>query len=412
MAPPPIPRRVAVLAASAGVLLPMQQSSAVVVPPLSPRLDAKSLSPLSGFGVSSRAGELRYPSWLAGSWRVSNTIEQFTMPLGPALVDAFTRAVAEDDVDEAQTLQYTLRFMRVPPPGKADEDEDEKEEEGAIGEFPVAQDRAFNAAQETDAFLGPDGGSVRGCQYEVTPLHPHGRLVLDVLDPPDEDGKRSSVSSRVELTFEWVQWGVADSGAFVTSELVRQRTTRPPTAFAPALDDTSYLEILTSFARAPPPAPRSRRRLAPTKRGIEGGGDGGRESVVRVRNRLVQYLELPRSAAGSTSSSTPRVRSRPNEVAASGRDAEARAMLAGGRAVSFFDYNWKMERIDAGIPSRATGRGSAVHGGSTVDENEIERRGSADDPDKESASAGPGGGGSSSSTSTRSFTLNAETVAL
>ena len=67
-------------------------------PPLAPRLDARSLTPLSAFGLPSRNGDVRYPSWLEGTWRARNTIDGFSMPLGSAFVDTFTRAIAEDDV--------------------------------------------------------------------------------------------------------------------------------------------------------------------------------------------------------------------------------------------------------------------------------------------------------------------------
>ena len=52
-----------------------------LLPPLSPRLDASSLTPLASL-VPSVAGELRYPSWMLGTWRVTNTVSSFTMPLG------------------------------------------------------------------------------------------------------------------------------------------------------------------------------------------------------------------------------------------------------------------------------------------------------------------------------------------
>ena len=62
-------------------------------PPLAPRLDARSLTPLSAFGLPSRNGDVRYPSWLEGTWRARNTIDGFSMPLGSAFVDTFTRAI-------------------------------------------------------------------------------------------------------------------------------------------------------------------------------------------------------------------------------------------------------------------------------------------------------------------------------
>ena len=103
-----------------------------------------------------------------------------------------------------------------------------------------------------------------------------------------------------------------DAGAFVTSELVEQRTRRAADLYSEAQDERQYLEIITRFVRSP----RS-------------------SSVIFARNRLVQYLTLPGLRAD---------------------ERDKRAALAAGRAISFFDYDWTMERVSAaplGTPLRA-----------------------------------------------------------
>ena len=78
------------------------------------------------------------------------------MPLGEGFVDGFTRAVAEDDVAQATPITYSLRFVPATPP--ADDPT-----------LCVAQDRRFNAIEETNAFLGADGGEVRGAPAAPKP---------------------------------------------------------------------------------------------------------------------------------------------------------------------------------------------------------------------------------------------------
>ena len=81
------------------------------------------------------------------------------------------------------------------------------------------------------------------------------------------------------------------------------------------LDESSQLEILTRYAPQRPAA------------GKATGGDGALPNVVLARNRLVQYLP-PSGAAGAGS-----------------RRGRALSALAGDRATSFFDYDWRMERV-------------------------------------------------------------------
>ena len=66
-------------------------------------------------------------------------------------------------------------------------------------------------------------------------------------------------------------------------------------------------------------------------------------TTVRVRNRLVEYLSLPGVPPKPTAS----------------REARALERFAAGRAVSFFDYDWLMERVDESGGRRSQDRGGA-----------------------------------------------------
>lgn len=288
-------------------------------PPFSPRLDANSLTPLSTYDVPSVSSDLRYPRWLQGTWRVSNTITRFSMPLGSAFVDSFTRATAQEDVDAAQTLSYLLKFDETLLPSESDP------------ELCVAQDRRFNAVEETGAFLSGEGLVVADGSYQVNEQHPHGRIDLVVRDPDAIGDSRAAASAarqdstttRIELSIEWAAWDAAASGgAFVTSELAVQRVMLPPDQyFSESAVDTSFLEIITRFEK-------------PQRIMRAGGANNSHRrptTVVRARNRLVQYLSLP---GIDTLDKGATKRSRGLE------------RLAAGRAVSFFDYDWVMELVE------------------------------------------------------------------
>ena len=289
-----VPRRVIAISAAMAMLpLPLSPTSAtpaalsLLPPPLAPRLGSPSIALLADM-VQSRPDVLHYPKWLLGTWRCSNTISQFSMPLGSALADPFVRAVAEEDVAAAATLKYLIRFM----PSSSPPDEPDL---GAV------QDRAFNALEETQAFLGPDGGSVLACKYAASESNPHGLLNLEVSDPDEQDG---TSTTSVSLRIDWAQWEAsASGGAFVTSELLRQRTTRPAGMYAPRQDETSLFESITRFERPVTAA------------------DG--RVLVAARNRLAEYL-LPSGTSPS------------------------RARLAGSRAVTVFDYDWILEKLPKG----------------------------------------------------------------
>ena len=343
---PKLSRRAAIGTAAAAASFGLPASSIVLTPPLSPRLDAITLTPLSNL-VGSVPGDLRYPSWMKGTWRVRNSLSKFGMPLGSAFVDGFTRATAQEDIDAAQAYQYTLSFVSAPsPPGEPD--------------LCVAQDRRFNAVEETGAFLSTDGLIVTDGLYEVTPSAPHGRILLSVGDANARGDSRAAEltsttgatslfvpavelgleqqptvlaatstnsSTTIDLRIVWAIWEQkASKGAFVTSELAVQTTKLPADDWNPNESyETSIFEILTRFER-------------PVKRK---SGKNGQE-VVRARNRLVQYLSLPKEDG----SDEFYYASSPENVgdAESARAAKARETLARGRAVSFFDYDWIMER--------------------------------------------------------------------
>lgn len=188
-------------------------SRSVTPPPLAPRLRAASLVPLRNLGVNSREGALHYPEWLRGTWRVRNEVSSFSMPLGSAFVDEFTRYSANEDITQGVVYNYLLRFV-------SDDPSDAQSAGTALsaattrsaGEAPyVIQDRAFNALEETRAFLGADADavSIERSRYSTPASAPHGCIELLV-----RDGIPDSPEIAIGLTVDWCQW---ETQASITS---------------------------------------------------------------------------------------------------------------------------------------------------------------------------------------------------
>ena len=263
-------------------------------PPLAARLGspASLRQPLRDLGVPTRSGPLHYPKWLLGTWHIRNSIAAFHMPLGTTFADSFELLSATSDVKSEVRYGYTLRW--VP---------DESLGSSYSGSLCAVQDRAFNAAEETVAFIDDNGVAVERCSYSTTTGAGHGVLDLQL----QESGAGAAGRTAIELSVEWCQWQTLADGAFVTDELVLQRVTNGVES-----PSESLIEILTRFE----PGPRSTPGAAPTQ--------------VRARNRIAQYLLPPRSSGIDVE---PSVR------------AAALYKLAGGRAITMYDYDWLLSCV-------------------------------------------------------------------
>ena len=301
-----LPRRAALVCAAAASIRWPTARPAMAAMDLSSRLDATSLTP--PLGTESMPGDLRYPAWLAGTWRVTNRGDGFSMPLGPRFVDPELVAEAR----KAVRLQYGARFTKAP----------------LLAGWPslsVRQDRRFNEMQEEGAFISSGGFVVERGTYACDDAHPHGTVLLDVLDT-DVAGQgllRSAANGAVDVrpTFRfktavdilWASWELTDD-AFTTSELTVQRQLVPGANGKSEEVDVTFLELLTRYERPASDQPR----------------------VVRARYRVVQYLNLniPGVAA-------------PVAVTRAARELEKKAA---GQAISILDYDLLMEAVgeDAG----------------------------------------------------------------
>lgn len=265
---------------------------------------------------SSVRGDLRYPDWLAGSWRVSNSNYKpgLTLPLGERFVDPFLL----DQVRSSETRQYEMRFA-VDTGGLCGPSDD------GSG-LRVRQDRRFNAIQEENAFNAPAGFLAQRGTFKCDASRPHGIVRLDVLDTmrepaiesvtpmfssgrplPLEIVRKQAFRSTSELEIVWAASEATDD-AFVTSELLVQRSLLPP---ADEVLATAYLELLWKFEL--PAAPEV-------------------STAVRARYRVAQYLGFPGIEA-----------SRRREQLSKAQRALERE--AAGRAVALLDYDVVLEKM-------------------------------------------------------------------
>jgi len=302
-------RRRALLCAAASLAFSPASEPARAFGELPSRLDAVRLIPPS----RSEPGALRYPSWLAGAWHVTCRNAAFSTPLGSRFVDQ--TLIEEIARTQDAAVRWRARYVEAP----------------SVAGWPkltVAQDRLLNAAEEERAFI-PSTFRVQGGRYEFDAAHPHGRVLLNVLDTDVAAGTQSAQTRAydVKMQFQFqteidillAGWEETDS-SFVTSELTAQRQLLPSRAVGGASEvvDTSFLELLTRFERPASERPQS----------------------VRARYRVVQYLGLPGVAPPAASAS---------------RAARALEMQAAGQAVSILDYDLLMERVeDATPPGRNT----------------------------------------------------------
>ena len=270
---------------------------------LASRLNDDMLTPLTDAGMRSLQGELRYPPWLLGTWNVRNALLAYSSPLGDTFVDEYTVASAEDDVRSHWSAGYRLRWIPAPPSAGAPR-------------LSAVQDRAFNGAQETAAFMdGDDRGEVRAA-WSTSDRAPHGLLMIDVPRDGTADGARAASGGvpddrvSIELEVRHCASEELPSGDFVTSELLLQTVRDGSGGARGSPPEVTLVESITQYE---PP--------------------DDRRGAVLARNRLAQYLVPPPAGAG----------------AGSWREA-ALAALARGRAVSIYDYGWLLvpaERADS-----------------------------------------------------------------
>mmetsp|Transcript_2313 Transcript_2313/g.4840 ORF Transcript_2313/g.4840 Transcript_2313/m.4840 type:complete len:374 (-) Transcript_2313:27-1148(-) len=211
-----------------------------------------------------------FPEWLFGEWQVKSRQRSFAEPLGGRFLEEEVRKALRADMD-GEVLQWKSRFYLPPPeelnPSTIGADSNllkvvnDPERAQRRPSMPLASElsgnsvvqyRAFNAAQEVQAFLGVRGLEVLAqADPRVQPLK------IVVAFPVDADDSVQTISLRLDAS------GVeADGDSFISSELFRQEV-----ATNGIVENVGDYEVLNRFT------------LLDDIRG-----------TATVQNRVVQYL--------------------------------------------------------------------------------------------------------------------------
>uniref|UniRef100_A0A7S4J4E8 Uncharacterized protein n=1 Tax=Prymnesium polylepis TaxID=72548 RepID=A0A7S4J4E8_9EUKA len=139
-----------------------------------------------------------------------------------------------------------------------------------------------------------------------------------------EDGA-TGPRTTIQLEVQWCQWQQLPDGAFLTDEMILQRVTTSGEPGQPEIAEATLIESITRFEPPLQAARRGDRNPAPP-------------GSVRARNRLAQYL-LPSPAQQGGGALDP-----------GGARAAKMAALAAGRAVTMFDYEWRLTPTAEDLP--------------------------------------------------------------
>lgn len=148
--------------------------------------------------LKSAQGNLHYPDWFRGEWRVTSTLTALEAPLAPEIV---TPGFSDQQKSLEQPVKFDVRFVVEPSPPTIGAATGRSDARGAE----IVADQAYNSRSLMTAYLGD--GSVEG-------------VMVDPKDPTRQvtrlrgDRKLTSVIS--DRATE------SDENEFITSELFQQ----------------------------------------------------------------------------------------------------------------------------------------------------------------------------------------------
>eukprot|EP00929_Paragymnodinium_shiwhaense_P027272 TRINITY_DN16044_c0_g1_i2.p1 TRINITY_DN16044_c0_g1~~TRINITY_DN16044_c0_g1_i2.p1 ORF type:complete len:401 (-),score=68.54 TRINITY_DN16044_c0_g1_i2:351-1553(-) len=262
------------------------------------RPDARLVVPRNAEAQANAEKAVLYPSWLFGEWQVTSKPDTFAEPLGSRFVDPDTHKAVKEDFDSKKQVRWRSRYYwasldergQTMPRNRLEKASElyglavagpPPQEEMPVLPGPVVQFRSFNAAQEVQAFLGESGSG--NIISDADPrVHP-----LQVMVAFPVEGDENSVRT-VKLRMEGASTELGRD-SFVSSELFRQVISTDG-----EVDSVGDYEIINEYKLL--------------------SGDGSRAAV---RSRTVKYL-VPGDELYEESK---------------------------GRAVSWLDYDWDIERV-------------------------------------------------------------------
>eukprot|EP00933_Yihiella_yeosuensis_P056497 TRINITY_DN55703_c0_g1_i1.p1 TRINITY_DN55703_c0_g1~~TRINITY_DN55703_c0_g1_i1.p1 ORF type:complete len:416 (+),score=83.42 TRINITY_DN55703_c0_g1_i1:29-1276(+) len=170
-----------------------------------------------------------YPAWLFGEWQNAVAPLRYEEPLGERFIDEDTRASVREDFRaqkpsgerKRSDFGWQSRFYTPPPTEDVGGLSGVDLQTMMLGDRPVVQYRAFNAAQEVKAFMGSKAPAVL-TQSDASQLPPVVVIRYEVLnDSEDAVGSQESLLQTIRITLENSQVQASGDNA-ISSELLRQ----------------------------------------------------------------------------------------------------------------------------------------------------------------------------------------------
>ena len=167
-------------------------------------------------------GDLEYPEWMAGTWKVSSTLVEQLAPLAPDIV---TPGFVENQsyLDRAISFQVRFGTEYYSPPT------------GFFSAFNSAQpivvaDRAFNGKQIAQAYLGDDNVY----QVKIDPDNPNQQIAF-------LRGERQLISKITGRGRE-----IPSANQFITTEVTQQLFRSPERIYLNEVETTANYQLLDS----------------------------------------------------------------------------------------------------------------------------------------------------------------------
>ena len=183
--------------------------------------------------VEDAKGDLYYPDWMAGTWKVTNILEEQVAPLAPDIV---TPGFEDNQKYIGKPIIFSVRFGKkyyIP----------EKRwffPQLVATENPVVADRAFNGKSIAEAYLG-DNSVLR---VEVDPQDPNKQITI-------LEGGIKSISQvtkravkRLNSELEEFSKAVPSSSRFMATEVTQQLFKSPTKIYLNEVETTSNYHLL------------------------------------------------------------------------------------------------------------------------------------------------------------------------
>ena len=183
--------------------------------------------------VEDAKGDLYYPDWMAGTWKVTNILEEQVAPLAPDIV---TPGFEDNQKYIGKPIVFPVRFGKeyyVP----------EKKwffPQLVATENPVVADRAFNSKSIAQAYLG-DNSVLR---VEVDPQNPNKQITILKGGIKSISQVTKRAAKRLNSDLEEFSKAAPSSSLFMATEVTQQLFKSPTKIYLNEVETTSDYHLI------------------------------------------------------------------------------------------------------------------------------------------------------------------------